>query len=54
LKVAIVHDWFKIEGGAESVVISLLNIYPNADFFSLVDFFNDEQRKRILSDKKVV
>ena len=53
MRVAIVHDWFKIEGGAESVVTSLLHIYPNADFFSLVDFFSDEQRKRILSDKKV-
>ncbi len=52
MKIAIVHDWFKIEGGAENVVTSLLNIYPDADFFSLVDFFTDEQRKKVLNGKK--
>ena len=53
MKVAIVHDWFKVEGGAENVVTSLLKIYPEADFFSLVDFFTDAQRKKILGGKKV-
>lgn len=52
MKVAIVHDWFKVEGGAENVVTSLLNIYPEADFFSLIDFFSDEQRKKVLSGKR--
>ncbi len=52
MKVAIVHDWFKTEGGAENVVTSLLNIYPEADFFALVDFFSDEQRKKILNGKR--
>ena len=52
MKVAIVHDWFKTEGGAENVVTSLLNIYPDADFFALVDFFSDAQRKKILNGKK--
>jgi glycosyltransferase involved in cell wall biosynthesis len=47
-----VHDWFKVEGGAENVVTSLLNIYPEADFFSVVDFFTDAQRKKILGGKK--
>lgn len=51
MRVAIVHDWFHIEGGAESVVRSLLNIYPEADFFSIVDFYTDEQRKKILDGK---
>ncbi len=52
MKVAIVHDWFKVEGGAENVVTSLLNIYPEADFFAVVDFFTDAQRKKILGGKK--
>ncbi len=52
MKIAIVHDWFKVEGGAENVVTSLLNIYPEADFFSIVDFFTDAQRKKILGGKK--
>lgn len=51
MKIAIVHDWFKIEGGAENVVTSLLNIYPEADFFAVVDFFTDAQRKKILGGK---
>ena len=51
MRVAIVHDWFKIEGGAENVVTSLLNLYPEADFFSVVDFFTDTQRKKILDGK---
>ena len=52
MRVAIVHDWFQVEGGAESVVRSMLNIYPDADFFSIVDFYTDEQRKKILDGKK--
>ncbi len=51
MKVAIVHDWFKDVGGAENVVSSLLTLYPDADFFALVDFFSDENRKKILEDK---
>ena len=46
------HDWFKIEGGAENVVTSLLKLYPEADFFAVVDFFTDAQRKKILGGKK--
>ena len=52
MKIAIVHDWFKVEGGAENVVTSLLSIYPESDFFSVVDFFTDAQRKKILGGKK--
>ncbi len=53
MKVAIVHDWFKIEGGAENVVTSLLNIYPEAEIFALVDFFTPAQRQKILQGKSV-
>ena len=53
LKVAIVHDWFTEKGGAENVVSSLLKLFPDAEFFALVDFFDDKQRKEILKEKKV-
>lgn len=53
MKVAIVHDWFTDKGGAENVVSSLLKIYPDAEFFALVDFFDDEQRREVLKNKKV-
>lgn len=53
MKIAIVHDWFTEKGGAENVVSELLILYPEAEFFALVDFFDDSQRKSILQSKKV-
>ena len=44
MKVVIVHDWLVIDGGAEKVLRAILDIYPNADIFSLVDFLNDRDR----------
>ena len=51
LKTAIVHEWFVNYAGSERVVESLVNIFPDADVFSLVDFLNDEQRRIILKGK---
>ncbi|MBR7064244.1 MAG: glycosyltransferase [Treponema sp.] len=36
LKVAIVHDWLVNYGGAESVVESILKLFPDADIFTLL------------------
>ena len=36
MKIAIVHDWLVNYGGAESVIESILKIYPDADIFTLV------------------
>ena len=36
MKVAIVHDWLTSFGGAERVVLELLQIFPNADLYTLV------------------
>ena len=52
MKVAIVHDWFTEKGGAESVVASWLNLYPDADLFALVDFFDDARRNELLRGKQ--
>lgn len=52
-KIAIIHDWYQDQGGAEHVISSLLKLYPDADFFALVDFFDDQQRKEVLNGKKV-
>lgn len=38
MKVAIVHEWFASYAGSERVVEQLLNLYPEADLYSLVDF----------------
>ena len=52
MKIAIIHDWFDKPGGAERVVKNLLEIYPDADIFSIVDFFSDEDRKKYLYGKR--
>ncbi len=44
MKVAIVCDWLVVYAGAERVVEQILNIYPDADIFCLVDFLPDNQR----------
>lgn len=51
MKKALVHDWFSVNAGAEKCVDSFTNIYDDFDFFSLIDFLNDEDRKNILKGK---
>jgi len=53
LKVAIVHDWLVTNAGAEKVLKEIVELYPEADIFSLVDFLDDVQREEILKGKKV-
>jgi glycosyltransferase involved in cell wall biosynthesis len=52
MKLALVQDWFAVNGGAEKVVRELVDMYPEADIFSLVDFLNDSDRQEILKGKK--
>lgn len=51
MKVAVVHDWLITYAGAERVVEQILNIYPSADIFSVVDFLPDDQRSFIQGKK---
>lgn len=51
IKSALVHEWFITEGGAEKCVQSFLNINPEFDIYSLIDFFSDEYRQRMLHGK---
>ena len=51
MKVAIVHDWLVESGGAEKVLAELINIYPESDIFSTVDYLTDTQRNQILNGK---
>lgn len=44
MKTAIVCDWLVAPGGAEKVIEQILNCYPDADVFAVVDFVADEQR----------
>ena len=43
LKIAIVHDWLETYAGAEKVLEQILEIYPDADLFSLVDFVEGDR-----------
>ena len=47
MRVAIVHDWLYVVGGAERVLEQLLRIYPGADVFALFDFLPDADRARL-------
>ncbi len=46
-RVAVVHDWLDTWGGGENVLAEILRAYPQADLFTLVDFFNDDLRRRL-------
>ncbi len=50
-KIALVHDWLVTDAGAEKVLRAIIDIYPDADVFSLVDFLSDEERKSVLNGK---
>ncbi|WP_322103407.1 glycosyltransferase family 4 protein [Paraburkholderia sp. J41] len=43
-RVAVVHEWLATYAGSEKVVEQILQLFPDADLYSVVDFFPDEQR----------
>ncbi|MGY2046818.1 glycosyltransferase [Methylobacterium sp. JK268] len=47
MRVAIVHDWLYVVGGAERVLGEMLACYPQADVFALFDLLTPESRARI-------
>ena len=52
MKIAVVCDWLVTYAGAEKVLEQILNIYPEADLFALVDFL-DEDKRDFIKHKKV-
>ncbi|PEE26068.1 glycosyl transferase family 1, partial [Bacillus toyonensis] len=42
MKIAIVHDWLVTYAGAEKVLEQMLEVFPEADLFSLVDFLDEK------------
>jgi glycosyltransferase involved in cell wall biosynthesis len=44
MKIAVIHDWLVEPGGAELVLREILNCYPEADLFCVVDFLADKHR----------
>ncbi len=51
-RVAIVHDWLAMYGGAERVLEQIIQLFPEADLFSMVDLI-PEHRRGFLMDKEV-
>ncbi len=43
-RVAIVHDWLTVYGGGEKVLEKMLETWPEADLFSVVDFVPENLR----------
>ena len=52
MKIAIVHDWLVTYGGAERVLAQMLNCFPEADVFAVIDGLKQEERS-FLKDKPV-
>lgn len=52
MKVAIVHEWFDTYAGSEKVLEQILNVYPDADLFAVVDFLPGDKRA-FIKDKNV-
>lgn len=50
-KTAIVCDWLVSPGGAEQVLYHLIECFPDADVFTVVDFLDTQTRARILKNK---
>lgn len=49
MKVAFIHDWFIVNGGAEKVVKAILETLDDeVDIYCLFDFFEEEDRIKIL------
>ena len=44
LRVAIVHDWLTVYGGAERVLEQILAVFPGADLYAVCDFVPPAQR----------
>ena len=51
-RVALVHDWLVSYAGSERVVEQILKLWPEAELFSVVDFFPEDLRPRVLGGKR--
>lgn len=47
MRVAVVHDWLYVLGGAEKVLAGILQCFPDATLHCLFDFLTDEERAQI-------
>ncbi|WP_128548438.1 glycosyltransferase family 4 protein [Larkinella soli] len=50
-KIAVVHEWLVTFAGSERVVEQILNVYPDSDLYTLVDFLPEQQRPLVRSKR---
>lgn len=51
MKIALVHDWLVTYAGAERVLSEILQSFPSADIYCVIDFLSDEDREMLGSKK---
>ena len=53
MKIAYVHDWLVVDGGAEKVARDIIDCFDenDVDVFSLIDFLSDKDRNTIIKGK---
>ncbi|MEA3332127.1 MAG: glycosyltransferase family 4 protein [Pseudomonadota bacterium] len=44
MKVAVIHEWLLVEAGAEKVLGEILDLFPEADLFCLLDYLPTQNR----------
>lgn len=47
MRVAVVHDWLTVFGGAEQVLEQILSLFPAADLFAVIDYLPSSLRSRL-------
>lgn len=51
MKIAVVHDWLVSHGGAENALSQILQVFPEAELFCLLDFTPEKERGFLLNKK---
>ncbi|MBV6403640.1 MAG: glycosyltransferase [Flavobacteriales bacterium] len=51
MRIALVHDWLAVQGGAERVTRALVDLF-DPDVFALVDFLSPQARQEVLGGRR--
>lgn len=53
MKIALIHDWYYTNGGAEKVIKTINKSFPNCEHFALFDVMSDTDKMNLLNTTKV-
>lgn len=53
IKIALVHDWYYVNGGAEKVIKAINEVFPDCEHFALFDIMPKEEKLKFLKTSKV-